>query len=742
MAVNLSAIDIINYFGEVFNCLGKRFNTIHPLKCFCQLVFNVYLNFNSQNMTEKLSMDDALIQKLKEILEENLSDENYGVSELAAETGISRSQLHRRLKDSVGKSSSQFIREYRLERALEMLKQNSGTASEIAYQVGFSSPTYFSTAFKNFYGYSPGEVKFQNALAPPKKTFSKKLAGIIPVILLIALIIFNVAYNKDNFDPSEIEKTIVVLPFFNESDDEENLYFCNGIMAGIRNNLAKIPEFSVVSRRSAEEYRNSSTPLETIASELNVNYVVEGHVQRLGDRAIITAELIQAHDNKILWSEQYDKNIAEVFSVQANVIEAITDKLETMLSSGLKAELNVPPTQDKLAYDHYLKAEEYRYKANFDLQEEEKWIELLNKAKLSYELAIEKDSLFAKAFVGLAKTIFERKARYAFEENGLEEVYILTSKALDINPNLSEAYVTRGFYYFEIKAIEKAKKDLESALNLDPDNHAVLNNLWRLYSEEQNYTDALKVFERLKKRVETKADTLRVLAKYRFYYALMDDYETEQYYLDKIAELRPGFSNTQAWLYARTRQWEKAIEHIKKHWIVENQQTNAWLGAYYIEINNKEALKHYDAWYNQVEEQGINSWLSSRSYHRYGYVLIRDGQTEKGLQMVKKQLDLFEQLLKVDHVYDDLWVYYDLIGVYALSGQTDKAFEMMDEFTRLKGWTMWGGMVDMAKIEKQFDTLRDDVRFKQWIRAGEEQLKVVQNQIRPYLSPTPSFFKD
>ena len=117
-------------------------------------------------MPENISMDDEFIQKLKEILESNLSNENFGVKELAVEAGISRSQLHRRLHDAVSKSSSQFIREYRLQKAMEMLKANAATASEIAYRVGFSSPTYFSTAFKSFYGYSPGEVKFQKAMLP------------------------------------------------------------------------------------------------------------------------------------------------------------------------------------------------------------------------------------------------------------------------------------------------------------------------------------------------------------------------------------------------------------------------------------------------------------------------------------------------------------------------------------------------------------------------------------------------
>ena len=125
-------------------------------------------------MTSELSNNQTFIQKLIEIIEINLENENFGVSELAAEAGLSRSSLHRKLHEIKGKSSSQFLREYRLEKAMQMLIKNQATASQIAYSVGFTSPTYFNTCFHNFYGYPPGEVKFQRAITPPKKTFSKK----------------------------------------------------------------------------------------------------------------------------------------------------------------------------------------------------------------------------------------------------------------------------------------------------------------------------------------------------------------------------------------------------------------------------------------------------------------------------------------------------------------------------------------------------------------------------------------
>lgn len=100
-------------------------------------------------MNSELSMDQVLIEKLTNILEVNLDKEHFGVKELAKEAGLSRSKLHSKLHSIIGKSSSKFICEYRLEKAMELLQNKAATASEIAYSVGFSSPTYFKPAFMN-----------------------------------------------------------------------------------------------------------------------------------------------------------------------------------------------------------------------------------------------------------------------------------------------------------------------------------------------------------------------------------------------------------------------------------------------------------------------------------------------------------------------------------------------------------------------------------------------------------------
>lgn len=117
--------------------------------------YNLYEDFQEKPLRK------TLVDRLTDEIEKNLNNEQYSVDSLAQSVGMSRSSLHRKLKNILGISTSQFIREYRLKKAFIILKEEDITASEASYRVGFSSATYFSTSFHKFYGFTPGEVKSQ-----------------------------------------------------------------------------------------------------------------------------------------------------------------------------------------------------------------------------------------------------------------------------------------------------------------------------------------------------------------------------------------------------------------------------------------------------------------------------------------------------------------------------------------------------------------------------------------------------
>jgi tetratricopeptide (TPR) repeat protein len=325
--------------------------------------------------------------------------------------------------------------------------------------------------------------------------------------------------------------------------------------------------------------------------------------------AIISAELIQVNDNKVLWSERYDKDVSEVFTVQANVIESITSNLKTIISPNLKTQLNTIPTQDKLAYEYYLKGEDYRFKANISLQENSIWLNLLKKARLSYELAIKQDSMYAPAYLGLAMTVFEKNINYVLDENNLDEVLTLTNKALQLNPNLALAYLIRGSYYSKINQKDKAIKDYEKTLELIPNNTSALNNLIRLYKYNNNYKEAVLTFKKLEKFAISRSDLIKLYQNYILFYRILEQHNMVDYYYNKLFELdtRPRFDMGRFWSYYQSNLLDEPLTYVEKNLHQDNQQRNGLLG--YIYMRKKDfprALEYYRKCYEQVEAEGVN----------------------------------------------------------------------------------------------------------------------------------------
>ena len=141
-------------------------------------------------------MDQAFLHKLTDSVFDNLTNEQFGAEELATDIGMSRSQIHRKLHKINGQSITKFIREIRLKEAHRLLEKNVGTASEIAFKVGFGSPTYFSKCFHEFYGYTPGEVKDRRSREGMRKSmFKVKYFWFsLAVVMSLAIIYFSYSF--------------------------------------------------------------------------------------------------------------------------------------------------------------------------------------------------------------------------------------------------------------------------------------------------------------------------------------------------------------------------------------------------------------------------------------------------------------------------------------------------------------------------------------------------------------------
>ena len=389
-------------------------------------------------MTEPLSMDQVFIGKLTEIVLANLTDVNFNVEKLAKEAGISRVTLYRRVRSIKRQDISQFIRSVRLQRAMEMLQNHEATVSEIAFRVGFGSPTYFIKCFHDYYGFPPGEVrKIVNAESlnnltdgqygesatykdlnskPDVKSLSKRiqykniliasfgiLSGLLVIYLLYVLVVKDSGIRLEAKYP---EKSIVVLPFKNLTDDSENQYFADGIMEDILNHLFRIKEMKVISRTTAESFRGIPITSPEIARKLNVNYVLEGSVYKSENKIKLFVQLIDARNDQHIMSEKYEDDMTNIFELQSDIAKKIANVLETVLTNAEIGKIERKPTQSFEAYDYYLKARFLLHKSN-DVQRLDISKQGLTASIPYYEKAIAADSNFAEAYAGLANAWYQ-----------------------------------------------------------------------------------------------------------------------------------------------------------------------------------------------------------------------------------------------------------------------------------------------------------------------------------------------
>jgi TolB-like protein len=224
--------------------------------------------------------------------------------------------------------------------------------------------------------------------------------------------------------------SIAVLPFANISGDKEQEYFSDGLAEEIINALARLPTLKVVARTSAFAFRGQNTDIRRIAETLGVAHILEGSVRRAGQRIRVTAQLITARDGLHLWSERYDRELADVFAVQDEISAAISEALKVKLSPRAP---DKPRHTPKLpAYEALLKARHLHWKAT---------PESMGEAKVLYEQAIALDPQYALAHAGYAGYLFGR-ANLGLSpiREVAPAVRALAQRALELDPSLAEAH--------------------------------------------------------------------------------------------------------------------------------------------------------------------------------------------------------------------------------------------------------------------------------------------------------------
>ncbi|MCY1723190.1 helix-turn-helix domain-containing protein [Prolixibacteraceae bacterium Z1-6] len=437
--------------------------------------------------------EQQFLSRLKEIILSHLEKEDFGVEELAREAGVSSSILRRRFHTFSEKSLSRFIREIRLQKALELLQKEDLTAAEVAYKVGFGSPAYFNTCFHNHFGFAPGEAKNRQVIdseennevtSPDFEDSSQKLSrkiskrkiifftvGGILILFVVYLIFNNLSFESFSILPGDMlkpeDKSIAVLPFENLSGEEENQYFADGVTENILNNLIQIQEIKVINS-PVKAFGENSKDFRKMANSLGVRFILWGSVQQLENKVVIIAKLVDLkRNNQLIWSDKYNKKLTDIFQVQSDIAKQVASELQTIIPQNEKKRIEKVPTVSQEAYMWYSMG---RYLINKRVVRDDDTLKYIN----PFKNAITEDPNYAEAYAGLAEVYLTLTRRQCYPRpEGFEKAKENVLHALILDSNLAEAHAILGSIYRCEWKWEEARKELETALNLNPNNAIV-----------------------------------------------------------------------------------------------------------------------------------------------------------------------------------------------------------------------------------------------------------------------------
>ncbi len=675
-------------------------------------------------------MQKDFLQHLNEIIEANLSNEKFGIEELSMKMGMNRMSLYRKIKLSTNKSGSQFIRELRLEKGKELLENEDITVSEVSYRVGFGSPTYFSKCFRDYFGVAPGELRNQEPVNEPEEQpevhIPKKLKRtniligmVVLLFVLIPVSVFiasNISLSKESIE----DKSIAVLPFKYLSDDPDKQYLADGLMDAVLTKLSKIKDMRVVSRTSVEQYRESDKTSKLIGLEQNVAYVLEGSFQKENDVVRLILQLIKTRDDNHVWSDIYDRQWKDIFVVQSEVAETVATQLQAIITPQEQQLIRKVPTANLTAYDFYQRGMDVLEKYELGIKKDS--IDL-KKAQQHFQKALELDSAFALAYTGLAAISYWKYYWKTFmSETFMDSVLIYANKALVYDPQCAEAYLYRSKVYNQTSKREEALKEVDKAIQLNPNDYKAYKLRSEIFRYEQDYVGVISNHYEAMLRNHASPDYLRVFCNILVNSGYPD---LGRKYLQQALELDGDSASHLRWLATveySDGNFENAYQIAKKN------------SDYYKDVIRFNALADYCLMTGRIDEAyTINLNMMERLKKSgemdmfipkdFAYCLLQKGRTKEAEFYINQTIQNYLEIIKLGRGHEDLYgAQFDMAEIYAFSGDKEKAYQCLDIAIKQPLYPKW--WVILYKYVPYFDSIRDEPRFQNILKVVEAKYQI------------------
>jgi TolB-like protein/Tfp pilus assembly protein PilF len=401
----------------------------------------------------------------------------------------------------------------------------------------------------NFYTAEAGNpappAKFADTPAKPsvsgrsRLSVSRRTGMLVGLLILIAAIIGGAFWLLRLHSGPESartgEKGIAVLPFENLSDEKQNAYFADGVQDEILTDLAKVADLKVISRTSVMPYKSGAARnLREIGKQLGVSHVVEGSVQRSANRVRVNAQLIDARNDAHLWAQTYDRELADVFAIQSEIAKTIADQLQAKILPREKQAIDEQPTKDLAAYDLYVRATEAIDTAPNSQNSKEN----LSQAVSLLEQAVARDPTFLNAYCKLARAhdqlyLFghdHSPARLASAEQAI-------NAALQLQSDSGEAHLAEAGHLYSKLDYEGARAEIEIARRTKPNDPRIFE--WSGYIDRRQgrWPESARNLERA---LELDPNNVYILQQISSSYEALRDYAKDAVVLDRVLKLKPN----------------------------------------------------------------------------------------------------------------------------------------------------------------------------------------------------------
>jgi len=493
------------------------------------------------------------------------------------------------------------------------------------------------------------------------------LIGAVAFVFVIAAIAVAAFYFSRSNRTSI--NSVAVLPFANTSGDPNTEYLSDGITEGIIDKLSGLPSLKVISRTSAFRYKQREIEPQKVAKELGVEALVMGRVNQRGDDLSVSAELVDARDDKQLWGEQYKRKLDDITSVQQEIATAVSGSLRGGLTSEDKTRLNKPSATNSEAYQLYLKG---RYHAN------QATAAGLKKSIEYFQQAIEKDPGYALAYAGLADSYSSLGAGWIYlpASEILPKAKAASIKALELDDTLAEAHVALGYAAFFDWDWPGAEREFKRAIELNP-NSGLSHDRYAIYLETRGrFNESMAEAQRAQELDPLSPEIVSGLG---FVYLSARRYDESIAQCQKALDLNPNLPVVRAllaWAYAMKRMYPQALAEYDK--IADQDKAVA------------------------AENQFVAGGL--------GWVYAVSGRRADALKIAQEFRDLSS------HAYVD---FYIPATIYAGLGDKDEAFRLLE-----KAYQQHSPTMSFLGIDWFWYGIRSDPRYADLLhRIGLPQLK-------------------